>query len=156
MKKILVSILFIFALLGITTPASAAQKVRVGTRIDLRTGPTTFTAGAPFHIAHGWITDSSVDGVGIYDFELEIDGVLRYEDFVERSVTRGDPDLLNRIWVYNFPNGMTGTHTFTGHWYGPCRALADGGFYTGSCTNPTARVEANTLSPQSLTVTFGP
>gem|GEM_PF-1741204 len=156
MKKILVSILLIFALLGITTPATAAQKVRVGTRIDLRTGPTTFTAGAPFHFAHGWIAVSLVDGVGIYDFELEVDGTLRDEDFVERSVMSGDPDLLTRIWVYNFPNGMTGTHTFTGHWYGPCQALADGGLYTGTCMNPTARVEANSISPQTLTVTFGP
>jgi hypothetical protein len=156
MKKILISILLIFAILGITTPASAARKVPVGTRIDLRTGPTTFTAGAPFHIAHGWITDSSLDAMGIYDFELEVDGALREEDFVERSVISGDPDLLTRIWVYNFPSGMTGAHTFTGHWYGPCQNLANTGFYTGTCTNPTARVEADTISPRTLTVTFGP
>lgn len=156
MKKFLVSILLILAILGIATPAMAAQKVRVGTRINLLTGPTTLTAGAPFHFVHGWIIDSSVDGVGVYEFDLEVDGVLRNEDFVERSVMSGDPDLLNRFWVYNFPNGMTGTHTFTGHWYGPCQALADGGFYTGTCTNSTARVEADAISPRTLTVTFGP
>lgn len=156
MKKILVSIFIIVGLLGMATPASAAQKVRVGTHISLLTGPTTFTAGAPFHFVHGWGTDASVDGIGIYDFEFEVDGTLREEDFVERSVMSGNPDLLFRLWVYNFPNGMTGTHTFTGHWFGPCQALADGGFYAGACTNSTARVEANNISPRTLTVTFGP
>jgi hypothetical protein len=157
MRKILVSILLMFAFLGITTPASAAQKVRVGAGISLFTGPTTFAAGSPFHIAHGWLTNSSLDAIGIYDFELEVDNVVRVEDFIERSAISGDPDLLARIWVYNFPNGMTGTHTFRGHWYGPCQNLVNDGFYSGTCSNPTARVEANViLLPQTLTVTFGP
>jgi hypothetical protein len=82
-----------------------------------------------------------------------VDGVSRREAFVERTVVSGDPDLLTRIWVFNFPEGMTGTHTFTGHWLGPCQGLVDEGFIPGPCGRPNEKVEA---FAQSLTVTFTP
>jgi len=155
MKKTFVSILLLLALLTVTSPAAADQKVRVGEKIDVFIGePTTFPAGAPFHIAHGWIMlDSNWDGLGIWDFQLEVDGVLWKEDFVERSIESGDPDLHNRIWVFNFPEGLTGTHTFTGHWLGPCQVLVDDGTVPGPCSYPNDKVEAR-VSP--LTVTFEP
>ena len=153
MKK-MITFLLILTLLAMATSAAATSKEPVGDRIIVfGGGSTTFPAGAPFHIRHGWVNDSNTDGIGIFDFELEIDGVLREEDFVMRSAESGDPDILIRFWVHNFPNGMTGTHTFTGHWLGPCQPLVDMGFIPGPCTKPNAKVEA--LS-RTLTVTFVP
>ncbi|HLF72783.1 MAG TPA: hypothetical protein VI524_00425 [Anaerolineales bacterium] len=154
MKKILFSILLVLSLLAVATPTAAARKVRVGTRFNLVAGtPTTFTAGAPFHIAHGWIEASDDDAIGIFEFQLEVDNVLQTADFVERSAESGNPDVLTRVWVFNFPNGMTGTHTFTGHWLGPCQTLVDHGLFTGPCSTPNEKVEAFS---RTLTVTFGP
>lgn len=58
---------------------------------------------------------------------------------------------MNRLWVFNFPEGMTGTHTFTGHWYISCRWAVDNGWFTGTCTTPHALVE---ILSQSITVVF--
>lgn len=48
---------------------------------------------------------------------------------------------------------MTGVHTFTGHWLGPCKVLVDTGLYPGPCAKPMQVVEAAT---ESLQVTFIP
>ena len=155
MKKTFLSILLVVAILTVASPALAAGKVRIGDPINVLTGnPTTFPAGTAFHIAHGWsLLDSNWDGLGVWDFKLEVDGVLQKEDFVERSMESGNPDLHNRFWVFNFPNGMTGTHTFTGHWLGPCQVLVNSGTIPGPCSSPNAKVEAFV---RTLTVTFGP
>lgn len=154
MKKILFSMLLVLSLLAVATPAAAAQKVRVGTRFNLVGGtPTAFTAAAPFHIAHGWLEPSDVDAIGIFEFQLEVDNVVQTADFVERSAESGTPDQLSRVWVFNFPSGMTGTHTFTGRWLGPCQTLVDQGLFTGHCSTPNKKVEAFS---RTLTVTFGP
>ena len=143
MKKMLVSILLILSMLVVTTPAAAAEKVRVGERIILFTGePTTFTAGAPFHIAHGWIAFSDEQAIGVIDFKLQVDGVYIKEDFVERSVISGSPDEHNVGWVFNFPTGMTGEHTFIGHWFGPCQELVNEGYLPGPCPKPNEKLEA--------------
>lgn len=157
MKKI-VAFLLILTLLTMANPVFAASKEPAGDRIDLRTGyPITFPANTPFHIKHGWVSlipNPQNDPIGIYDFELEVDGVWLEEDFVMRLVDFKNPDYPRQIqWVYNFASGMTGTHTFTGHWYGPCRPLIDQGWYSGPCSTPNARVEAIT---QTLTITFVP
>jgi len=154
MKKILFSILLVVSLLAVATPAAATTKVRVGTRLNLlANSPTTFTAGAPFHFAHGWLLPSDDDAIGIYEVQLEVDNVLQTRDFVERSAQSGNPDQLTRTWVFNFPNGMTGTHTFTGRWLGPCQPLVDLGAFAGPCSTPNEKVEAFS---RSLTVTFVP
>lgn len=154
MKKIL-PILVMLGLLANNIPAAAKTKERVGEPFRLLAGiPTIFPEGEPFHIAHGWVQiPSDSDAVGKWDFELEVDSVPRREDFVQRTVVSGDPDLLNRVWVSNFPEGMMGTHTFTGHWLGPCQELVDGGVIPGPCEKPNEKVEALT---RSLTVTFTP
>lgn len=152
MKK-LVPIIVLLGLIASTFPAYAKAKERVGDRISLSDAfpdPVTiaFPAGDPFHIAHGWAnlsTDS--DAVGKFDFELEVDGASRKKDFVERTVVGEDPDLLTRIWVFNFPEGMAGTHTFTGHWSAPCYAFG------GPCDHPNEKVEVFMLE---LTVDFTP
>jgi hypothetical protein len=152
-RKFAVSILLVLAFLIVTTSSTAAKTERVGTQINLRSGtPSTFPAGAPFHIAHGW-TGPVDTGKGLagYDIELEVDSVLMNEDFVEHSVTRGKPALLTKMWVFNFPDGMTGIHTFTEHSYAACQDLVDAGYIPGPCRNPIEKVELDVLT---VTVNF--
>jgi hypothetical protein len=146
MKKLAI-IFGVVLVIGVAAlPAAATTQQPVGPPINVLTGtPTTFPAKAPFHIEHGWGLDSSDDAVGKLSFALEVDDTYRAEDFVLRNVITGKPDVLSRIWVFNFPSGMTGTHTFVGHWLAPCYVTA------GPCSNPTAIVE---IDRHTLTVTF--
>jgi hypothetical protein len=156
MKKylLLITALLIVALLAMASPALADRNAPVGDRIGLFFGGSReFMAGAPFHVRHGWIQSSEDNAIGVFDFALDVDGILQREDFKMFSAVSGDPDLLNRIWVYNFPNGMTGTHTFTGHWFAPCQYAVDFLAYPGPCATPNEKVETNT---RTLIVTFFP
>lgn len=152
--SLLITILLIASLFIIATPVIAAKNEPVGDRISVFYGGSMeFPAGAPFHIRHGWLQPSTDDAIGIFDFALDVDGTRRSEDFKMFSAVSGDPDYLNRIWVYNFPDGMTGTHTFTGHWFAPCQYAVDELGYPGPCATPNAKVET---SSQTLIVTFTP
>ena len=123
--------------------------VPVGDRISVYPGgEMEFPAETPFYIMHGFQLSSDESAYGIYDFALEVDGILQKEDFKMFWKEDGDPDVLLKLWVYNFPDGMTGTHEFTGHWFEPCQ-YATG--YTDPCPTPNAKVETYT---QTLIVTF--
>jgi hypothetical protein len=156
MKKHLLSvaILLIVAILSLAiTSSTYAQSEPVGERIFVYDGSIDFPAGIPFNIWHGWVQTSDDEAIGIFDFELEIDGVLRSEDFKMFTADSGDPDILWRRWVFNFPDGMTGTHTFTGHWYAPCRFAVDELGFPGPCATPNEKVENKS---KMLIVTFIP
>lgn len=146
-KKIL--ILGLIAVLLMAVPASAKSKEPVGVQINLLTGsPTSVPAGDAFHLSHGWSVLIPDEGpVGAYNFRLEVDGVPVEADFALRESSRGRPTTVTVRWVFNFPAGMTGTHTFTGHWDGPCQVYFD----PATCPAPNATVEVFT---NSLTVTF--
>ena len=146
-KRVAITILLV-ATLAVVTTAAAGSKQRLGSEINVLVGtPTTFTAGAPFHIAHGWVAiDTTVSSaVGKFSFSLQVDGVYRSESFVERTV---EPNgTVDRFFVFNFPSGLpAGSHTFIGHWLAPCYAVS-------GCTtvNPNTVVEA---FQRTLTVTF--
>jgi hypothetical protein len=149
----------LLALVLAAGPAAGGAKEPVGEPISVYLGnPTTFPAGAPFHIRHGWGIGATEppEQAGIYGFRLEVDGVTRAVDFLIRSTdpapaTAYDSPVLNRGWVFNFPDGMSGIHTFTGHWIAPCRAAVAEQGYSGPCSTPNAPVDAIT---RSLTVTF--
>ena len=127
--------------------AGAASRQPVGEQINLLLASvTTFPAGQPFHIRHGHSLWSDMPAIGVYDFKLQVDGTYVREEYVSLAVTSGNPDALVKTWVFNFPQGMSGTHTFIGHWIGPCQAAA------GPCPQPNAQVEIFT---RTLTVTFG-
>ncbi len=153
MKKLtlFVTVLLIVALIAITTPAAAGRDAPVGEKIRIRDASIEFPAGAPFHIRHGWIQYSTDDAIGVFDFALDVDGVPQPETFKWFYAESGNPDILNRIWVYNFPDGMTGTHTFTGHWFAPCQYAVNELGYAGPCPTPNAKVETAT---RTLTVEF--
>ena len=147
--------------LALVPGASADAKERIGTRINLFGGGfQVFPADQPFHFTHGFGLGHDDPGTaqafGRYDFTLAVDGVEGRESFVERfQLQVPDVGLVKaRQWVYNFPEGMTGTHTFTGHWIGPCEALVLSGLAPGPCENP---VELTTWgAPLTITVVFGP
>ena len=155
MKKLILPVLvcLVVALLAATSAAGAEGKQLVGDRIRVWDAAIEFPVGAPFHIWHGWVQSSEDDAIGVFDFTLEVDGALRREDFKWFSAVSGDPDVLWRRWVYIFPAGMAGTHTFTGHWFAPCQYAADNLGYPGTCSTPNAKVETAT---RTLTVTFVP
>ena len=139
-------------------PSAAPHNQLAGERINVLLGsPTHFPAGEPFHVAHGWggiaSGSSDYDAVGKYTFVLEVDGVVRKPDFMDRSVapsSGSSPDLHGVGVVHNFPDGLTGTHTFVGRWYGPCQALVDKGLIA-PCANATEVVEGMV---RTLTVRF--
>ena len=153
-QSLFVSILILVALLATATPAVADARAPVGDKIGLYySGSKEFPAGAPFYIQHGWIQSSEDEAIGAFDFKLEVDGVYVKENFKTFSAVSGDPDQLVRLWLYNFPEGMTGTHTFIGHWIAPCQFAVDWLGYTGFCATPNAKVDSD---PRTVIVTFVP
>lgn len=141
-------LLVIIAILGTMLASSSAAAARPGgsgDRINILFGtPTTYPAGEAFHIRHGWGFDTAIARpAGYYAFRLEIDGVLQRRG---RAIRTHDGTALTWMWLQDFPDGMTGTHTFTGYWYAPC-------FQTASA--PCAKPHEPTLAlEQSLTVIF--
>jgi hypothetical protein len=157
MKKLLVPLLILFVIVT-TTSAVALQEEPVGDRLNLFAGAVqTFPADTPFHIRHGISSNAGDIARGLYEFKLDLDGVPQEADFVWiQTFPTGDGSNQVRSWVFNFPDGMTGRHTFTGHLLGPCAVLVSDGNYSGSCgNNPMAQVEAD-ISPITVTVTFVP
>jgi hypothetical protein len=153
MKRLVITFLSMLALAVVALPAAATSKEPLGPAFSLLTGhPTTFAAATPFHIANCWNIASTSDAIGKFSISLDVDATPRAEDFTEFSVRSGDPDILNRCWVWNFPDGVsTGTHTFVEHWFAPCYVAVSQFGYPGACSNPNAVVEALT---RSLTVNF--
>lgn len=149
-------VLVLIAVLVLAGPTAVAKnREPVGEQISIMTGaPDTFPEGEPFHISHGWALDPTLGfPIGRHGFELDVDGVPRDEDFVIRDRVQGSPEPLLRKWVHNFPDGMTGVHTFTGRWLAPCEAAVYYGYLPGPCDKPNEVVVALDLS---LTVTFTP
>ncbi|MEN8240833.1 MAG: hypothetical protein ABFS17_02840 [Chloroflexota bacterium] len=152
-RKIL--FLVVIALLVVVMPVSAKPKAPVGDRLFVWPGAqTTFPAGEGFHIKHGWLLIIPDEApVGAWSFALEIDGVFVDNDYVSRQVVGHKPLLIEKYYVHNFSEGMTGTHTFTGHWYATCQALVHGGFLPGPCADRNEVVEYHV---HSVTVDFLP
>jgi hypothetical protein len=122
----------LIAVLLVAAPASAKKPEPVGDKLAVWPGaPETFPAGEPFHIWHGWHADPPASkAIGLFGYELEVDGVLREEDCVIRETDAG-AKLLKCL--HNFPDGMQGQHTFTGRWLAPCQVAVDTYWYPGPC-----------------------
>ena len=148
MKKLLLILILVLALIP-SAPVSAGPKEPIG--LLMTWGPTedTFPANEPFHREHGWIAMPWGEyPVGGFDFVLEVDGVVikpSYKIF-ERDRAAGEFKKTN---VYNFPEGMTDVHTFTGYYYVPCQYIIDHEY--GTCTGAGSTVLLYTLE---MTVTF--
>ena len=144
MKKYALVISLVVLLL-VVTPALANPHEPSGSRISLFfSGDQEFPANTAFYINHGWSQESAKYPLGLFDFELEVDGVWVNETYVERSTNVGEEGpLFDRVWVFNFPAGMSGEHTFKGHWYVPCQVALDAGTVT-ECPIPGFPYESKT------------
>jgi hypothetical protein len=147
MKKITITIL-VLVMLVLATPASAAREIpSVGDRINIfNSGSQEFPANTPFHIRHGWTIDfSESQAIGAYDFILMVDG-----EPVEHGLRYAQPKPDGTVLrIYNFADGMSGEHTFTGFWYVPCYAGPD----PDNCQQPNKPVLSRT---SEVVVTFTP
>lgn len=125
-KRLLILISALVLALLITAPVLAGEHEPTGERINIfDSGYQTYPAGEPFHIFHSWITDSIP---GQKFFELEVDGVYLKPTYVEFYTEVYEHVACHyRIYYFNFPEGMTGTHVFKGHWILPCRVYLEEG-----------------------------
>jgi hypothetical protein len=112
---------------------------------------TGYPQDTPFHKQHGWINigvphKPSISGG--YRFELELDGALLKPDY---KIFGYDPktETDSILYGFNFPEGLTGTHTFTGYYYAPCKD------YFEDCKNP-ARSVVVIVRTQTITFTSPP
>jgi hypothetical protein len=169
MKKLIIGGFALLALMTVVGSAGATKPDPLpdcfpGCRINVFRGtPTSYPAGQEFVIFHA-VNNGGVippEAIGKDVFTLDVDGVPRAPDAIIHDATP-PPELVDfslpypilfRGFVFDFPNGMTGTHTFTGHWFESCaNAVADGSRPDlAPCAIPAQQVEFLT---RSLTVTF--
>ena len=109
--------------------ASANNVPREGTRINLFPGfegPTTYPAGTPFFVSHGWGCGS----VPAVDSALANDGCLKptstFKLFVDGMEVPSITDLeigaggliIGKVQVSNFRHGLpAGVHVLEGQWW---------------------------------------
>lgn len=141
MRKSIFVLAVVLLLVAAVPVAAGKGNDPVGGQINvLAQTPDSYPAGDPFHIMHGWGSQDSatMHPVGHFVFELEVDGEYVRHDHLLVTVEDG---LITRVFLFNFPDGMTGQHTFTGHWLMPCRYAVDNGLYAGECAKPNEEVE---------------
>jgi hypothetical protein len=75
----------------------------------------TLLAGEPFYVQHGFTGEPCADQRNPeHRFELFVDG-LQQHGAIDLSET--SDGLCDKLYVFDFRAGLTGTHTFTGCWY---------------------------------------
>jgi hypothetical protein len=98
---------------------------------NIAPGDTNFPANTPFHVRHGWVssgftsqnrTDQAAFMGAQTTFELYVDGVQTH-GLHDYTNTNGD---FLKLFISNFPNGMTGTHVFVGWWFIDAHLNGDG------------------------------
>ena len=164
MKRSII-ILLLIAMVLIASPVAAARNAPVGNPISVFEGwPETYPANEAFHIKHGFWAETIdgrtrfqyliVEDLKGFDFQLQVDGLFRDEDFVLPVIDYSQyPFRAGALWVHNFPEGMTGEVTFTGKWIAPCIKAVINGWYFGACLTPETPVIA---LEKSHTVEFAP
>lgn len=160
--------LFVFSMLVLaltlvfsTSAALAVKHETVGDRIIIGGDPISFPAGEPFHVQHGFqvlyeITERIGNEVALSKMTLEVDGVEVQPDYYEYDWIAFPPDYpykyVLKLYTFNFPEGMSGEHTFVRRYFFTCQSLWDDGIPV-ECHNPSELVE-DTSMMQSLDVTF--
>jgi hypothetical protein len=133
MKKLIVCVIAVLLLAFVVPAAAKNPKVPTGEKIGMVTGSIEYPANTPFHFSPGWMFDppDDIPMFPPYSFTLEMDGVQVPESFILRSADPHREYPIQWGWVFNFPEGLSGVHTFTGWW---CNGLG--------------------CHPEELTVTF--
>jgi hypothetical protein len=155
MKKLLIVLTIVLAL-SMTATASAASNVPTGPQIRVDPDGAVFhyPENTPFHIRHGWhseITQGEEVNVGLLakaGFSLEVDGAYVDETYIDRVRLPGIEPVISdlyKFYFFNFPDGMTGTHAFTGHWYIQCK------YWQDDCVDPDGLIEVQT---RTITIIF--
>jgi len=110
------------------------------------TSPETFPANETFYITHGWgwvmhdyfkITN---DKKG-FKYTLKLDGELLEQNHIHSNVFPAVQDEYGdhwrqSMWIFNFPDGLEGTHTFLGEYWLECQVFEDFGLVPGPCADP--------------------
>lgn len=155
MKKF-IPLFVLIVLLTISVPVLAESRIPIGEqiRVDPDGAVIKYPAGVPFHIRHGWqgivgvVGPEGIQKLPFSGFDLEMDGSYLTRDFILREIVY-DPELdekrIIQTSVFEFPEGLTGTHTFTGHWYTACK------FWEESCDDPFEVLEVQT---RTITIKF--
>ena len=144
MKKIRI-LQIVISILIITSVAAGSPRVRVGDQLFLPQGEGKFYyyENFPFHLAHGWRSEigepknlTTRGGV-----RLEIDDFETPHDFIEYSmIVEEDTEYLVKYFVFNFPAGMTGVHSFEMFYSNICDFWLDEE-YVNECDNPNEILE---------------
>ena len=161
--KILVGTLVIALALTLMTSVALAEKPpkTVGERVLLVNGEISFQAGKPFHITHGLIGYYELglpvgNSFGLDRMVLEIDGVERRPKYLDIDWTNYKKEVgwrvVTKLYTFNFPEGMAGTHTFTRRYFLTCQSIQNLGIPM-TCDHPAEVIEF-TPWEQSLVVTF--
>ena len=140
-KKI---VLLLVAIIVVATMTAVIEDKYVGERISLMSEEPVlyFEPNTPFHITHGYLWyfnmgpdyANEIRAPARTSFTLEIDGKPEKFDYLDRSVDivtfvddpyfeDGDYLEYSHMWLFNFEEGMEGTHTFTGQWWAPCKYI---------------------------------
>jgi hypothetical protein len=159
MKRVVLAFVLATACTAFFASSAAATPAPTGSRISIFQPEQTFPAGQPFYVQTGWGNNPGLDGgIGLWQFSLTVDGIAQM-GFLNVSVSPdpGNPtgNLVLRPYLFNFPQGMTGTHVFAGTFSGPCPQMVSEGFATGPCTSPQEIVPLDS-GPFTTTVTFTP
>jgi hypothetical protein len=126
-KHLALSLTVLAAVAFLAIPAGASNVPRMGDqRVGLfqcafapPCGEVSLTANEAFSVAHGFSNEPIEDLLNpLHRFELRVDGVERHGAIDLELQGEG-----SRTYVFNFPQGLDGTHAFTGCWYGTDGAL---------------------------------
>ena len=132
-------LLVIVLTLTLVAPAFAREKEPIGFRIylnDFNNHAQTILADQPFYISHGWLDITPYSTPGQVTLALEVDGGFVKPTYIERSIEIGDNyPLFDKMYYFNFPEGMTGEHLFELHWIGVCWVAEYYGL-VDECANP--------------------
>lgn len=106
------------------TTASSGNVPTVGDSLGILCVPNCTAAvpkaGDPFHVAHGFSGEPRADLLNpAHRFELTVDGE-QMQGAIDLDL-HSDPS--SKRYVFNFRDGMTGTHEFVGCWYRTDSAL---------------------------------
>jgi hypothetical protein len=119
MRRFLLLLICLAALLVAASPVAATSTTPTGTRISLFDAPATFRADTPFYVEHGLVCDPSAGDMASdcmnadTHFDLYLDGVLQ----PSTVVIENSPSLWVKLNLTNYPTGLAhGRHVFVGVW----------------------------------------
>jgi hypothetical protein len=151
MKKFALIICAIMLLMSVNpVVAQGGPHTPTGERLELfSTNITEYPADTAFFIAEYWSLFNATYPLGKFDFKLEVDNEFVDETFLIHQVIQMEDGskIIITAWVFNFPEGMEGTHTFVGYSYCPCAFALDFGL-VDECSNLNATIEDSTYEAE--------